>query len=148
MKKFFIALFFLLLLTGCTLNFDLKSNENETKMYETKLNNGKISIYLNKETRGFNLSYFKKSGNKWKIASSVEIGPATLNKNWAISSDTKPYLYFGTVSDPQEKIIVGSNDATQVKVNNINFWYYVDFKATKNLSIYQVINGKKILIQP
>lgn len=150
MKKPFIVLLFLLLLTGCTYKFELNSNENEneTKLYETKLNNGKISIYLNKETRGYALRYLEKSGNNWEPVSSVGIGPPTGTKNWGLVLATKPSLYFGTVDPQAEKIIVGSNDATEVKVNNIRLWYYVDFKASKSLGIYQVINGKKILIQP
>lgn len=148
MKKFLFILLFLFLLTGCTYQFEFKSNENETKLYDSTLNNGKISIYRNNDTRGFILRHFKKRDNKWEADSSVGIGPPTQNPNCGIVFNTKPSLYFGTVMDPQEKIIVGNNDATQVTVNNINFWYYVDFKASKNLSIYQVINGKKILIQP
>jgi len=94
------------------------------------------------------LSILKRSDNKWKAVSSVGIGPPTQNPNWGIVFDTKPSLYFGTFMDPQEKITVRSNDATKVTNNNINFWYYVDSKDSKNLNINKVINGKKILIQP
>ncbi|MFF3024386.1 hypothetical protein ACFVRR_17305 [Gottfriedia sp. NPDC057948] len=144
MKKLFIILFFLLMLSSCSSNSNLKDN-----IYETTVHQGKISIYFDKETSLFHIAYLEKNNHKWKQVNGISLRSTGKEKNFVISSDKKPYLYFGTIANPEaDKIIVGNTDATIVTYNNLKLWYYADFKAAKNLSIYEVINNKKILIQP
>jgi hypothetical protein len=144
-----IALLFVLL-TGCSINF---KNETRQDDYEAMVKNGKITINYNGDSSQFEIVFYKKEKNKWipdkwLPISSGAVEPTTKRRNWAISFYTKPYLYFGTIIDPQiEKIMVDNNIAKEAKFNSIRFWYYIDYESTRDLSIYEVTNGKKILIQ-
>ncbi|ODG91236.1 MULTISPECIES: hypothetical protein [Bacillaceae] len=146
MKKLFISLLFLFILSSCSSSSDLKETFYELKIVPTE----KITIYFDKNTAHFHLVYLEKHKNKWKQVNGATLYSTGEEKNFVISSNKKPFLYFGTITNPEaDKIIVGDTDATLVTYNNnLRLWYYVDFTAKKHLSIYEVVNGKKVLLQP